>query len=295
MSITCWVPKNINCKSPINTKCEDMLCSMFKNIEVIGIAGINYIIHTDDNADIKFSKLKADTQSSLNKIFESCNNCVIKDCTIVICCITQSIGVIGAAGITNMRVGINKFSKLKEYTQLLIDNMYSKVNCSNKNVNCTDIQCCISQAIGLIGSSGLITISRQPERYDNVKEYTQLLIDDMYSKSNCSNKNVNCTDIKCCISTSIGVIGSAGSYAIKQTPNAYSDITEYTKLLINIMYLESNCSNKIVNCKDIQCCISKAIDVIDFSETIYSDNNVAFDIIQQYTKYLKSQININCK
>ena len=73
-----------------------------------------------------------------------------------------------------------------------------------------------------------------------------------------------------------------------------NNIKPYTKLLINNMYLESNCSNKSVNCKDIQCCISQAIDVINFSETIYSDNG-AFDKIQDYTKYLKSEININCK
>jgi hypothetical protein len=292
MSITCWVPKNINCKSTINTKCEDMLCAMFKSIEVIGVAGIDYIIHTV-NSNINFPKLIAETQSSLNKIFESCNNCVIKDCTIVICCITQSIGFIGSAGIINMRVNSTKFLYLKNYTKFLIETMYLKVNCLNKNVNCTDIQCCIAQAIGLIGSSGLLSIARQPDRYNNIKEYTQLLINNMYLKVNCLNKNVNCTDIQCCISTSIGVIGSAGSSAISQNPLIYDiNIKPYTELLINNMYSKSNCLNKSINCTDIQCCISQAIDVIDFSETIYLEDD-AIPNIKQYTKYLKSEI--NCK
>jgi F0F1-type ATP synthase membrane subunit c/vacuolar-type H+-ATPase subunit K len=171
--------------------------------------------------------------------------------------------------------------------------MYSIVNCLNKTVNCTDIQCCISQAIGVIGAAGLPAIARNPEIYENATEYTQLLINTMYSIVNCSNKSVNCTDIQCCISTSIGVIGSAGSFAISRTPSTYEIFLKpYTQLLINNMYSKTNCSNKSVNCKDIQCCISKAIDVIDFSETIYSANNVD---IQHYTEYLKSQININCK
>jgi hypothetical protein len=293
MSITCWVPKNINCKSTINTKCEDMLCAMFKSIEVIGVAGSNYIINTP-NMDLNLKQLEDDTTASINKISESCPNCIIKDCTIVFCCISQSIGVIGAAGLNIITSDITKFMKLQDYTKFFIETMYSKVNCSNKNVNCTSVLCCISQSIGVIGSSGLFNISRQPTSYKNISIYTQLLIDNMYLKSNCSNKIVNCTDIQCCISTSIGVIGSAGSSAISKNSIEYDNIKEYTKLLIDNMYSKSNCSNKNVNCTDIQCCISQAIDVIDFSETIYSDND-AFDKIQDYTKYLKSEININCK
>jgi len=63
MSITCWEPKNINCKSSINTKCEDMLCSMIKTIEVIGVAGINYIKNTP-NITFNLQQLKDATKNS---------------------------------------------------------------------------------------------------------------------------------------------------------------------------------------------------------------------------------------
>ena len=291
MSITCWEPKNINCKSSINTKCEDMLCSMIKTIEVIGVAGINYIKNTP-NITFNLQQLKNDTKNSINKISESCPNCIIKDCTSVLCCIEQSIGVIGSSGLNNIPANNSvKFQNIKTYTQFLIDTMYSKVNCLTKNVNCTSVLCCISQAIGVIGASGLNNI--KVNTYENIKTYTNLLIDAMYSKVNCLNRNVNCTDIQCCISQAIGVIGSSGLTAISRQPDEGEKSKTYTNLLIDAMYSNVNCLNKNVNCKDIQCCIEQSIGVIDFSLSISLDPD-DHDFIE-YADDLKGQITINCK
>lgn len=174
MSITCWKPKNINCKFPINkkTKCEDILCSMIKTIEVIGVAGINYLVKNPGN----FEKLSENTEASLNQILNGCDNCVIKDCTIVLCCISTSIGVIGAAGTTAIARQPEEYDEITDYTNLLINAMYSKVNCLNKNVNCTDIQCCIAQAIGVIEFSLGISMDPKDEELLKYVDYLKVQI-----------------------------------------------------------------------------------------------------------------------
>ena len=295
MSITCWEPKNIKCKSPLNTdtKCEDMLCSMIKTIEVIGLAGINYLIPNPSN----FEDLIVNTEKSLKEILNACDNCVIKDCTSVICCIAQAIGVIGASGLTAIAQQPGLYDNITTYTQLLIDAMYLKVNCLNKNVNCTSVICCISQAIGVIGASGLTAISRQPEAEIQITDYTQLLIDAMYSKVNCLNKNVNCTSVICCIEQAIGVIGASGLTAIARQPGKEEILTTYTNLLIDAMYSQVNCLNKNVNCTSVICCIEQAIGVIGASGlTAISRNQVVYDKITTYTQLLidAMYLKVNC-
>jgi len=110
--------------------------------------------------------------------------------------------------------------------------MYSQVNCLNKNVNCTSVICCISQAIGVIGASGLTAISQKPVVYDKITTYTQLLIDAMYSQVNCLNKNVNCEDIQCCIAQAIAVIDFSSS--ITDTNEKIELYVVYLKKQINI-------------------------------------------------------------
>ena len=114
MSITCWEPKNIKCKSSINTdtKCEDMLCSMIKTIEVIGLAGINYLIINTNS----FDEIKINTEKSLTEILNACDNCIIKDCTSVICCIAQAIGVIGASGLSAIAQEPVLYDNITDYT-----------------------------------------------------------------------------------------------------------------------------------------------------------------------------------